>query len=179
MICALQSANGEDELCILGGLKNVIQHPPRSLSVSPFQITSRVSDIRTQRVASDVPRRRQKQGSYPPQSDTAPLFSSQDFDFSGLSSDFGFAALANQNPAPLPTYEQIMNGVGPTQPAPYGGASSLDCPPGEPSSSGVFASSFNPYGGSDLIGGAGHEIWRSFVGGLMSGPTGPPLNASF
>ncbi|KAJ3527260.1 hypothetical protein NM688_g8153 [Phlebia brevispora] len=173
LICAIHRATGQpDELCILGGLENVIQHPPRSLSESPMQtMPSRISDIRTQPVhvtpvANAGPRRREKHTYSQP--GMAPLHSPQDFDFSGFSNDYGFAAFANQGGQPtLPTYEQVM-GAGPSMYASPASESPLNYGSAGPTPAGGYADDFGPYsqgnGSPELFAGEGgsENAWQSF-----------------
>ena len=181
MLCALHNALGEpDELCILGGLGNVIPH--RSLSGSPLQMTQRVSDVRTQ--ASSQASANGSLGGSPKQmtyQEAQARQTAQDFNFTGLGGDFGYGSGSEQShSAPLPTYEQIMSN-GHQQQHQYSSypppATPLDYGPVPPPTGAGYPGEFGNYppahNGADMVGGegGGENVWRSFVGALMTGPT--------
>ena len=171
-----------DELSILGGLENVIPH--RSLTGSPIQTTQRVSGIRTQAgmpldAASLPPQRSTSYSSSDPQLSHN---TSQDFDFSGLDNHMGVPLFNDQGmpSSTLPTYEQIMGSGYASRFSPYTHATSMGYPSegSQRQSSSAFPDNFGQFSqgpsNPEMLGGEGpgtnENVWRSFVGGLMSGP---------
>lgn len=174
------SVGQPDELRILGGLENVIQHPPRSLSGSPSDITPQISNLRIRSTPINVQDiagpRRAGEKQYYSQPGTAPPPSAYEVDFANV----GNPSRTVQNTQPgMQTYEPSVDVNGPSMM--YAGPSTRNTREFNAShgvtsySSSIRYATESEYyaqanGGPKLFTDeGGHEnVWRSFIGGLVN-----------
>ena len=172
-----------DELYILGGLENVIQHPPRSMSGSPLNIASQVSELRLQSMQTNdasgsTGSRRVREDYTDPQTGMDQPQSTANFGFFGSSNGFSTAQIQKESTLPLAqVYDQNMITTGSS--VIYGTS---------PPDIQVFSPGLMAYPGSNafnyfepplqsggrsetLMSEGGHDnVWQSFIDGLMNPP---------
>ena len=171
-----------DELYILGGLENVIQHPPRSMSGSPLNIANQVSELRLQSMQTNTTNstgsRRVRENYTDPQTGMGQSQSIANFGFFGSSNDFGTAQIQKENTHLLAqVYGQNMVTTGSSV---IYGTSPSDIQAFSPGSmeypgtnvSNYFESYLQPGGRPEIFTSeGGHDnVWQSFIGGLMNPP---------